>query len=1469
MNLKSFQNSLLDLSKTNNLINYKDRLHTSVSVMYPSIDIILNKLFNDETLDVFNIDTYVSKFSGEKDLSKSNIDFDSIYPQIENKITKNNILLYKFNGSVINVLKNIIKKNNETQTEKGLNVLYISFGMINYIENGDDLMAPLLLVPIKISNVGRTYKISLYEEEISLNPNFKYKLAQEHKIKLNDFNIDDDLNSYIDNCNKLLSNVDYYIEKTSYISLFSFNKINMYLDIIDNEAQIKKNEIVKGLLNGTSVPNATQANLDKDPLTIVDVDNTQYEAIEAVRSGESIVLEGPPGTGKSQTITNIISSAVYDGKKVLFVSEKLAALNVVYDKLKKNNLEEFTLALHSNKTNKKVVIADLYNTLFKEKTTTSKKAIESLVNTKGIENILDDYSDSLHKKNDKFELSPFEIFSFHANNNIDTGLDIPDDKLNISCFNMIVNILNEYKSYEDIIEYDYRKSPFYLIRKSKFSKDDIKKLTLSKEELTPILKNIVEIKKLYDINLYTFDDYRVFYQTYNSLINAKYYYKDFFNKKKIDSYIELLYEIKEDVKAISKAKNVFEKTFEDTVFELDLENTYENLLRYKNKLFKSLRPGYRKAVKDLKKHTINNKKYGYLRLLASVVAAKDYKLFLGNYNDRIEPIKKILNKNYDGINTDYANLFNMLKGIKNGYTLDNFSYLKLDKFFKLDEYDMTNLKYVYDNEIYTIDIYTYDIKELFKLISRSINSYDLIDAYKTFESNILNKLISQDAISYLDYALDNNFKLEELNKPFEATYYSLATDYLINNIPALKEFNKLLMDKMVEEYKDLDNKRFDIYKSILREEIQKLKPNPDAIASGSLASTIKRENLKKRRQMSVREILNIDNQFIKTLKPIFLMSPLSVSSYLAPSFKFDLVIFDEASQVYPFDAIGAIYRSSQVVICGDSKQMPPTNFFKSNIMDDEEDSASDFESILDMAKTALKVYRLKWHYRSKCEELIAFSNKYIYQQELITFTSAKAHEADFGLELYKINGVYDKNTRTNEAEAKKVVELIDEHYKKYGNTRSIGVVAFSISQEHLIEKMVSEYMQKNEISDNLAEPLFVKNLETVQGDERDTIIFSIGYGYDRDKKFIQNFGPLNREGGERRLNVAITRAKINVKVVSSISGDDINDSKALGVTLLKKYLKFASTPSVSLLDSNNTSTCFSMEVRDYLLSLGYDLDYKVGYSNLKIDIAIKDKNSNNYIIAIECDGDTYNLCGLCRDRNRLRESILNNLGFKYIRVYSTGWYKDNALEKKILLEKIKKVSNSLDKMSNDEFVISNDSYNDTFEEYVMSPDQKIIDLYKNGNINFEDLVKRVLDNESPLSEKWFVERYKDIFEGTTSPFDEYELRKAMYLDSNIVASKNGYLMYKNDEIKMRIPAIGLSPRDIKYISEVEIAYGMKELLIKNNGLTKEDLFKKLQEVLGYKRMNKSIEAKYEGALKELETITIVSEKNGKITALNI
>lgn len=424
-----------------------------------------------------------------------------------------------------------------------------------------------------------------------------------------------------------------------------------------------------------------------------------------------------------------------------------------------------------------------------------------------------------------------------------------------------------------------------------------------------------------------------------------------------------------------------------------------------------------------------------------------------------------------------------------------------------------------------------------------------------------------------------------------------------------------------------------------------------------------------------------------------MMSPLSVSTYFGNAdFSFDTVIFDEASQVRTEEAVCSILRAKQVIIAGDSKQLPPTNFFSTSVSDSDEFYEDDegindvgaYESLLDEA-SILPTQTLLWHYRSKHEHLIAFSNYKIYQKSLITFPSAIKKAPDIGVEyIYIENGIYERGGKGgNRKEAERITELLIEHFTNHPD-RSVGIIAFGEKQQNVIENEVLKLRQAHPefeqyFRDNCDEPLFIRNLESVQGDERDTIIFSIGYGYDSSGKFLTNFGPLSRDGGERRLNVAVTRARYNLKLVGSILPTDIKSDRisALGPKLLREYIDFAINGENVLKSELDVSgnlwfdSPFEESVYDYLTSQGYRVATQVGCSGYRIDMAVYHPDyDGRFAIGIECDGAAYHSARTARERDRLRQTVLENMGWKIYRIWSTDWIKDTISEKKRLIDAV-------------------------------------------------------------------------------------------------------------------------------------------------------------------------------------------------------
>ncbi len=481
-------------------------------------------------------------------------------------------------------------------------------------------------------------------------------------------------------------------------------------------------------------------------------------------------------------------------------------------------------------------------------------------------------------------------------------------------------------------------------------------------------------------------------------------------------------------------------------------------------------------------------------------------------------------------------------------------------------------------------------------------------------------------------------------------------------------------DALVDRFRELDTALVEDAAARVINACADRRPTSLAGAAG----IIQREAQKQRRHMPIRDLLGRAGVVAQQIKPCFMMSPLSVSQYLPASLRFDVVVFDEASQVLPSDAINCVYRGDQLIVAGDQKQLPPSNFFMSIGADDEdvydEEALEDFESVLDLCKGAggLRSLPLLWHYRSQHESLITYSNYRFYDGRLHTFPGA-AHEAlDLGVEVIKVDGVYRRGAqRDNPVEAAKVVERVLFHLNQHPDL-SLGVVTFSAAQEDAVvaelERQATVHPELGALmSDDRLRGFFVKNLENVQGDERDIIIFSIGYGPDEFGKFTVQMGPLNKAGGWRRLNVAITRARRRVEVVTSVlPGDFPSELKAPGVRHLRGYLDFGlrglEALALDLSESlGDAESLFEEEVLRVVRGWGYEAVPQVGLAGYRIDIGVRDpRDPGRFLLGIECDGAMYHSSKVARDRDRLRQQVIEGLGWQIHRIWGISWFRDRA-----------------------------------------------------------------------------------------------------------------------------------------------------------------------------------------------------------------
>lgn len=515
-----------------------------------------------------------------------------------------------------------------------------------------------------------------------------------------------------------------------------------------------------------------------------------------------------------------------------------------------------------------------------------------------------------------------------------------------------------------------------------------------------------------------------------------------------------------------------------------------------------------------------------------------------------------------------------------------------------------------------------------------------------------------------------------------AVYESMAREIISRN-SGLKSFTRTSFEGVRKRFATLDRQIMKSFRERIAHKTS-ARPIPAGVGYGPVKEhtdrhLLERELLKKKRHIPIRQLVRRAGRALQAIKPCFMMSPMSVAQYLEPgNISFDLVVMDEASQLRPEDALGAIARARQLVVVGDPNQLPPTNFFDKvdEIPEDDDEIAAiqDTESILDICMITYQKRRLRWHYRSEHESLIAFSNHQFYDDNLIIFPSPKGKNRNYGLHRHYIEGAtYVKGLNRVEAEATAIAVL--EHFRSHSSL-SLGVATFNREQADLIQDVLERMQKENpwlerkiRETDSTKEPFFVKNLENVQGDERDVIFVSTTYGPDLTTgKVFQRFGPIAGDTGWRRLNVIFTRAKKRLELFTSLRSSDIrlNDKPTKGTQSLKAYLEYAETgllPDYGSIGSSEPDSDFEVSVSKHLGLHGFKTVAQVGVAGFFIDIGVlHPERDGEFILGIECDGAAYHSSKSARDRDRLRQEILEHKGWKIHRIWSTDWFKNRDNE---------------------------------------------------------------------------------------------------------------------------------------------------------------------------------------------------------------
>lgn len=1096
----------------------------------------------------------------------------------------------------------------------------------------------------------------------------------------------------------------------------------------EDNVDLTKNELIQAIFNPAKNDQESFKEEDIDSrleyqnmYQVLDADSSQIAAIQDVKAGRNLVVEGPPGTGKSQTIVNLIAELLAEGKSVLFVSEKMAALDVVKDRLTAVGLGKFVLELHSHKTRRKKFLKDLQKA-------TNVRAHEPLNIDQTIRKLetlrrqLDDYSQIIHKPVFAVNLSAFQLYGMKesADDHFarkDTLMPLvrfesPESVTLKDLDDMKIALENLAELYQTIS----KENPWSKCAPKSLLPADLREIEMLINDTLLALDNfLVERGRVYDIygikkpdTLNEFQNSLSAFEIIKSqnaeLIDGSILKSGAWEGNNDDAF-RLIQELQKYQKysvALTKFnQSIFQADIDRLIYELQHLST-KKFRFFNNKQHIELVERYYAvpvtgSVEEIIRDLQEAKVVIQIRKNLEANDALGRKYFGGYWH---------LNANVDDLKTIARWMHEFTALVRDGtFSQNTIDLMSKDLFDIKPERDLA--EYIDSGEefVRVLSRLKDKLNPRSKLIFKRETGDVPFEAWKEQLYNWRGQLSSlhlwsqylstkqalsdSNAKMFVSSIEKRNIKKDDIAALVEGNFADSLLNILFVENHELATFVGELHENRIREFKDLDKKILTLNRKRI---YHKLNSNIPKIFGGTenpQAKILAGEFTRKSGHMPVRKLLEKAGGMIKQIKPCFMMSPLSIAQYLDPTneeLQFDVVIFDEASQVKPEDALGAFMRGKTAVVMGDTQQLPPTSFFDqmSDADSDEEEATSlDMESILHLCKLSFPVKMLKWHYRSRHESLITVSNREFYDDDLLVYPSPSHSDPELGLKFhYNPNTQYLRGASSkNPLEAKDVVEEIFNHFEKYGDTKSLGVGTFSVAQKNaILEELEVKRKEHPEyeplFSDNKEERFFVKNLETIQGDERDVILISVGYGYDQDGKMSLNFGPLNQDGGERRLNVLITRAREKCVVFSNFKAYDMNltANPPYGVKSLKEFLEYAENLTLGTNGINEYSKePFEDAIASFLEENGYTVDRQIGCAGFRVDLAIvDDEDPGKYILGITTDGKMYSSSKVARDRDRLREQVLTGLGWKLYHLWSTDWYRNRDLGRKKLLESVEK-----------------------------------------------------------------------------------------------------------------------------------------------------------------------------------------------------
>ena len=1365
---RNWERRLLDLSLKNNLLNFR-YMHDCLHLLVTDLKTFFEKTEDKKLITVLpnqnKIEDATSFGMSRKVKTLSEL--------VSMELNRQTVRSYADEAGLMETVQTLIRKGKSSREEVGANTIFLAVGFLKW-KHGEDTefkYAPIVLLPVNLKK-NKTQGVTMeLGEDYAVNTTLLEFLKQEFGIDIR--GIEDGNFSPGEMLavvrSKTANLKGWFVYEDVYLAQFTFAGYAMWRDVRDNMPVYRNNALIAGLLENTNKFEGNKLSGlnedDADPtavLTPLACDSSQYSAVAESAKGTTFVLHGPPGTGKSQTITNIIANAVDTGKRVLFVAEKQAALHVVKNRLNEIGIGEFCLELHSGKTvDKGEIVRSIENTLSLKSEYDENKFVADGETIAGYRDTLYQPLYALHKRRG-LGVSVYDgIVNYLANAGAPELVNIEStfyDNLTARKLAEYENMLLTAQAAAKECGGVYR-SPFANVNITDCDEMVKRSVLCSAEVVVAELKHLKNYLALFlntfnqkistftakklnglvqivktlsagDLKAFYSCDEREFYVFYNANLRydsgVKNWYANFKSLVDVSKYTgEIDREIEEcggDYQSskvlsaiVKKISHVARGAFKESE-ALEWVKAAQEIERDRRKIITSTKlssafVGLGGSINDKKREEFLQPLYDFQALCGGVFM---------DYNGNA--FNSVCAKASDG---HLKPLFNGILGAAKAFmqSCDHFAeVIKADRQLISDE-----------------DIYDYYYTKCTALI----DNIDMLPAWCMYKATAKN--LNDNGLTFITDALESGqISGEKILSAFRKNVYR---NFVQKNIPAdprLSGLSATVLDETASNFTQVLEEFTKLTRDKIRHDLISRLPTDGTEGALALELMSFRRQTSNVRGLNLRTLFGDIPELLRVVAPCMLMSPFTVSQYLpAVSDLFDIVIFDEASQLPTCEAVPSLARAKSAIIVGDPKQMPPTSFFMSVGEDEDNPENDDLESVLDdCLALGIPEKHLTWHYRSKHESLIAFSNIMYYSSKLCTFPSPDALDSKVRFR-YIEHGTYLRGaSKINKEEAEELVKEVIRRLSDANLRRSsIGVVTFSTPQQVYIERLLNKAIAENGLEDyayDREEPLFIKNLENVQGDERDVILFSVCYGPDSMGKISLNFGPLNQFGGWRRLNVAVSRAREEMTVFSSMrySMIDLSRTTSRGVAGLKAFLEFAergrtgiATPSDEvILNKSGIGKYVAKELSAY----GYDCRCDVGVSDFKVDVGVLDpKNKRNFILAVLCDGSkNFSV----KDKYVMQVNTLKRNNWNVIRLYSVNFFNNPKRE-------IKKIKDFLDRLTSSQNNVSG-SYRRAYRLAKPTVTEADAARILSGEMDAELIktIKAVVTAEEPISEQFLIKR---------------------------------------------------------------------------------------------------------------------------------